>query len=72
MRKIKSDFRKLGDLKHVILKEILKKQRTKKPDANLSELDKFNVEIKPELMICMSEEVFPYNRKCHSVPVSII
>ena len=56
----------------MIVKEILKKQRTKKPDANLSALDKFNVEIKPEFMICMSEEVIPYNRKCYLVPVSII
>ncbi|MDY2724194.1 MAG: DUF4143 domain-containing protein, partial [Candidatus Onthovivens sp.] len=52
--------------------EIKKSKEPKKPDANLSALDKFNLEIKPELVICMSEEVIPYNRKCYLVPVAII
>ena len=52
--------------------EIKKSKEPKKPDANLSALDKFNLEIKPELVICMSDEVIPYNRKCYLVPVAII
>ena len=52
--------------------EIKKNKEPNKPDANLSALDKFNIEVKPELVICTSEEVVPYNRKCYLVPVSII
>ena len=52
--------------------EIKKNKEPNKPDTNLSALDKFNMEIKPELVICMSEEVIPYNRKCYLVPVSLI
>ena len=52
--------------------EIKKSKEPNKPDANLSALDKFNIEIKPELVICMSEEVIPYNRKCYLVPIAII
>ena len=52
--------------------EIKKSKEPHKPDAHLSALDKFGVEIKPELVICMSKEIVPYNRKCYLVPVSII
>lgn len=52
--------------------EIKKSKEPNKPDVNLSALDKFNIEIKPELVICMSEEVIPYNRNCYLVPVTII
>lgn len=52
--------------------EIKKSKEPNKPDANLRALDKFSMEIKPELVICMSEEVVPYNRKCYLVPVAII
>lgn len=52
--------------------EIKKSKEPNKPDANLSALDKFKLEIKPELVICMSKEVLPYNRKCYLVPISII
>ena len=52
--------------------EIKKSKEPNKPDAHLSALDKFNVEIKPELVICMSEEIIPYNRKCYLVPVAVI
>ena len=52
--------------------EIKKSKEPNKPDANLSVLDKFNIEIKPELVICMSKEVVPYNKKCYLVPVSLI
>lgn len=51
---------------------IKKSKEPNKPDANLSVLGKFNIEIKPELVICMSEEVIPYNRNCYLVPVAII
>lgn len=52
--------------------EIKKSKEPHKPDAHLSALDKFGLEIKPELVICMSKEIVPYNRKCYLVPVSII
>lgn len=52
--------------------EIKKSKEPHKPDAHLSALDKFGMEIKPELVICMSKEIVPYNRKCYLVPVSII
>ena len=52
--------------------EIKKSKEPNKPDANLYVLDKFKMEIKPELVICMCEEVIPYNKNCYLVPVSII
>lgn len=52
--------------------EIKKSKEPNKPDANLSVLDKFNIEIKPELVICMCNEVIPYNKKCYLIPVSLL
>lgn len=52
--------------------EIKKSKEPNKPDANISVLGKFKLDIKPELVICMSKEVLPYNRKCYLVPISII
>ena len=52
--------------------EIKKSKEPNKPDANLSVLNKFDMEIKPELVICMSKEVVPYNTKCYLVPISLI
>ena len=52
--------------------EIKKAKEPNRPDTNLSALKKFNVEIKPELVICMCEEVIPYNKQCYLIPVSLI
>lgn len=52
--------------------EIKKNKEPNKPDANLSVLTKFGMIIKPELVICMSEQIIPYNKDCYLIPVSLI
>lgn len=52
--------------------EIKKSSNPSNPDKNLSALQKFNMSVMPELIICMSEELIPYNREAWLCPVSIL
>ena len=51
----------------------LKKNKTPNhPDKNFHVLQKFNLNINPELIICLSDELIPYNKNCWYCPVSLI
>ena len=52
--------------------EIKKSSNPSNPDKNLSALQKFNMNVMPELIICMSEELIPYNREAWLCPISIL
>lgn len=53
-------------------REIKKNKDPNKPDKNFSVLNKFGLEVKRGLVICMSEEIKPINRNCYLIPVSLI
>ncbi len=52
--------------------EIKKSKEPANPDKNFSVLKKLNLEVQPGLIICMSDELIPYNRDCWYCPVSAI
>ncbi len=52
--------------------EIKKNKTPNNPDKNFYVLDKFKLEVKPGLIICMSDALIPYNRKCWYYPVALL
>lgn len=52
--------------------EIKKNKTPNHPDKNFHVLKKFNLNIKPGLIICLSDELIPYNKNCWYCPVSLI
>ena len=52
--------------------EIKKSKDPVKPDKNFKVLTKFGLNIKPGLVICMSDEIVPVNKNCYLIPVSLI
>lgn len=52
--------------------EIKKNKTPNHPDKNFPVLKKFNLIIKPGLIICLSDELIPYNKNCWYCPVSLI
>lgn len=52
--------------------EIKKNKDPSNPDKNFSALNKFGLDVKPGLVICLSEEIMPINRNCYLVPVSMV
>lgn len=52
--------------------EIKKSKNPADPDKNLSALDKFGMEVKPMLILCMANELIPYNRTAWLCPVSVL
>lgn len=52
--------------------EIKKNKTPNHPDKNFPVLKKFNLNIKPGLIICLSDELIPYNKNCWYCPVSLI
>lgn len=52
--------------------EIKKSKTPNHPDKNFSVLEKFNIEIAPGLILCMSEELIPYNRSVWYCPISLL
>ena len=52
--------------------EIKKSKDPSKPDKNFNVLEKFGLDVKPGLVICMNDEILPINRKCYLVPISLI
>ncbi len=52
--------------------EIKKGKTPADADKNFSALEKFNLEVQPGIIICMSEELIPYSRKAWYCPVSLI
>ena len=52
--------------------EIKKSKNPSDPDKNLKALDKFKMEVKPMLVLCMTNELIPYNRDAWLCPISVI
>ena len=52
--------------------EIKKSKDPSKPDKNFGVLNKFGLQIKPGIVICMNNIVFPLNKQCYLVPVSLL
>ena len=52
--------------------EIKKGKAPNAPDKNFNALNKFDMDIEPGLVICMSDELIPYNRRCWYCPVEAV
>lgn len=52
--------------------EIKKSKHPVNPDKNFSALKKFKLEVQPGVIICLSEELIPYNRETWYCPVSVL
>lgn len=49
--------------------EIKKIKSPDRPDRNFGVLNKFNMDVRPGIVICMSDELIPYNKDCYLCPV---
>lgn len=52
--------------------EVKKSKDPNKPDKNFNVLDKFGLQVKPGIIVCMNDIVLPLNKRCYLVPVSLI
>ena len=52
--------------------EIKKGKEPAHADKNFSALQKFSLDIQPGLILCMSDELVPYNRNAWYCPVSVL
>lgn len=52
--------------------EVKKSKDPSKPDKNFNVLNKFGLNVKPGLVICMCDEIVPINKNCYLIPVSLI
>ena len=52
--------------------EIKKGKEPTEPDKNFSVLKKFNMEVKPGIILCMADDLIPYNRESWYVPVAAL
>lgn len=52
--------------------EIKKSRNPSNPDKNLGALQKLGMEVKPELILCMVDELIPYNRNAWLCPIGIL
>ena len=52
--------------------EVKKSKQPINPDKNFSVLKKFKLDVQPGIVICMSDELIPYNREVWYCPVSIL
>ncbi|NLB42067.1 MAG: ATP-binding protein [Clostridiales bacterium] len=52
--------------------EVKKSKQPQNPDKNFSVLKKFKLDVKPGIIICMSDELIPYNRDVWYCPVSVL
>lgn len=52
--------------------EIKKSKQPNNPDKNFSTLEKFNLSAQPGIIICMSDELVPYNRRCWYCPAYVL
>ena len=52
--------------------EIKKNKSPNHPDKNFSVLNKFKMNIKPGLVICLADELMPINKDCWLCPISLI
>lgn len=52
--------------------EIKKGKEPSKPDKNFGVLQQFKMDVQPGLILCMSDELIPYNRESWYCPVSVL
>lgn len=52
--------------------EIKKSKEPNKPDKNFSVLNKFNLKIKPGIVLCVCDSITPINRNCYLIPISLL
>ncbi len=50
--------------------EIKKSKEQANPDKNFAVLKQFNKEFEPGIILCMTDELIPYNRESWFVPVA--
>lgn len=52
--------------------EIKKSKEPSKPDKNFGVLKQFNLDVQPGIILCMSDELIPYNRETWYCPISVL
>ena len=52
--------------------EIKKGKEPSKPDKNFGDLQQFKMKVEPGIILCMSDELIPYNRESWYCPVSVL
>lgn len=52
--------------------EIKKSKQPSKPDKNFGVLQQFDMEVQPGIVLCMSNELVPYNRESWYCPISVL
>ena len=52
--------------------EIKKSKEPSKPDKNFGVLQQFKLNVQPGIVLCMSDELIPYNRETWYCPVSVL
>ncbi|MCD7956214.1 MAG: ATP-binding protein [Lachnospiraceae bacterium] len=52
--------------------EIKKSKAPAHPDKNFKVLEKFHMAVQPGIILCMCDEILPYNRQTWLVPVSVL
>lgn len=52
--------------------EIKKSKEPVSPDKNFRVLEQFKLNIQPGIILCMSDELIPYNRKSWYCPISVL
>lgn len=59
-----------GDTMYPI--EIKKGKEPSKPDKNFDVLEQFKMNVQPGIILCMSDELIPYNRQSWYCPISVL
>jgi predicted AAA+ superfamily ATPase len=52
--------------------EIKKSKQPSNPDKNFAALRQFKMEVQPGIVLCMSDELVPYNRESWYCPISVL
>lgn len=52
--------------------EIKKGKEPSKPDKNFGVLQQFKLDVQPGIVLCMSDELIPYNREAWYCPISVL
>ena len=52
--------------------EIKKSKEPSKPDKNFGVLQQFKLDVQPGIVLCMSDELIPYNRETWYCPISVL
>lgn len=60
------------DAENIYPIEIKKNKTPNHPDKNFYVLEKFKLNVKPGLIICLTDELIPYNKNCWYCPTTLI